>query len=134
VLWAGKATPSFAVGLVDDARLVGLHEVHGDAKVDSGQIGESMRCHLVRGQIAITQIFDLRVLVVFGVPQVCHRPTLWDQHRRGEVVDLDSLGEELGVIGGRSVLKHDVSQCGEGEGRWAAPSVTDRVDCVKPRR
>jgi len=40
--------------------------MHRDVEVDGGQIGESMCRHLVRRQIAIAQVLDLQILVVFG--------------------------------------------------------------------
>lgn len=88
---AGKVHAIVLICLVDRAGLADPHEVNGDLQVPGGQVGEPMGGGLVRHRVGVAQILDGDVLGRLRLVQQGDCPTLGNQQRRREIVDLDPL-------------------------------------------
>ena len=98
------------VRLVDDAVGADAHEVDGDAEHLRREVREPVRGRLVGDAARVAQVLDRDVLGRLGLEQP--RPQLLLRHEDGrrEVVDLDALGEELGVVGRHLVAEDEVPE------------------------
>ena len=102
--------PVVLVGLVDDAALVVLHEVAGQAEVVGGQVREPVRGHLVGHREHVAQVLHGQVAGVLGGGQEPGRGLLGHQHRGREVVRLHPLAQEVREVPRRGVAEHEVAQ------------------------
>ena len=83
---------------------------HGHVEVPGGQVGEPVRGHLVRHREHVHQVLHGQVAGLLGVGQEAERGLLRHQHRRGEVVALDPLAQEVREVPRRLVPEQEVPE------------------------
>ena len=79
------------------------------------EVGETVRCRLVGHRVGVPQVLDGNVLGRLGPLQQGERALLRDQQRRGEVVDLHPLFEELRVVLRHRMAEHHVAEGLQGQ-------------------
>ena len=107
---AGKHHAVVLVGLVDDAALVVLHEVAGQAQVVGGQVGEPVRGHLVGHREHVHAGPRPQVPALLGAVEERRGRCLRHEDGRGEVVHLDPLPQEVGEVARHLVAEQEVAE------------------------
>ncbi len=75
-----------------------------------GEVGEAVRGHLVGHREHVAHVLDGEVAFGLRVLQERHRGLLRHQDRRGEVVRLDALSQEVGEVAGLPVAEAEVAE------------------------
>jgi hypothetical protein len=83
-------------------------EVHPHVEVCGGEVGEAQRRRLMGDAEGIPEVLQGDVAVALGLLQEVHRLGAGHERRRREVVDLEALLKELGVVIGCLVAEHAV--------------------------
>ena len=83
-------------------------EVQGHVEVLGGEVREAQGRGLVRDAERVAEVLDREPLLLLGLREERHRCVLRHEARRGEVVDLETLPEELDVARGRRVPEQPV--------------------------
>ena len=99
------------VRLHDRARGMHLQEVHGDVEVMGGEVREAVRGQLVGHRELVAQVLDRQLPLRLRGLQERARPVLGHEHRRGQVVHLHPLPQQLAVVRGLGHPQHVRGQC-----------------------
>ncbi|OLT17097.1 hypothetical protein BJF80_02540 [Serinicoccus sp. CUA-874] len=81
-----------------------------EVEVLGREVAEPVGGRLVGHGVGVAQVLQRDVALGLGPAQQRYRTALGHEGGRGEVVDLDPLGEELGVVARGLVVQHDVAE------------------------
>ncbi len=97
------------VRLVHRAVVPDPQEVQFEVEVRGREVGEAQRGRLVRDAERIPEVLDSNVAVGLGRREKLDGLPAGHEHRRGEVVDLETLLKEVGIGGRGGVFEHPMS-------------------------